>query len=98
MGEPPLVAFGDPGTNGSSVQRLVGELLRLGPENALGPMKTTKAMTVIPMALMAVNLENVQRCHVQVSNTNSVETLSLGYHKTRMRHQKIGPPKVTFTM
>ena len=22
----------------------------------------------------------------------------LGYHKTRMRHQKIGPPKVTFTM
>ena len=72
-----LMAFGDPGTNGSSVQRLVGELLRLGPENALGPMKTTKAMTVIPMALMAVNLENVQRCHVQVSTTNRLETLSI---------------------
>ena len=24
--------------------------------------------------------------------------MMLGYHKTRMRHQKIGPPKVTFTM
>ena len=72
-----LMAFGDPGTNGSSVQRLVGELLRLGPENALGPMKTTKAMTVIPMALMAVNLENVQRFHVQVRATNRLPTLSI---------------------
>ena len=70
-----LMAFGDPGTNGSSVQRLVGELLRLGPENALGPMKTTKATTVMSMALMAVNLENVQRCHVQVRTTNQLKTL-----------------------
>ena len=69
------MAFGDPGTSGSSVQGLVGELLRLGPENALGPMKTTKAMTVIPMALLAVNLENVQRCHVQVRTTNQLKTL-----------------------
>ena len=72
-----LTAFGDPGMNGSSVQGLVGELLRLGPENALGPMKTTKATTVISMALMACNLENVLRCHVQVSTTNRIETLSI---------------------
>ena len=45
--------------------------------NALGQMKTTKGTAVIPMALMAVNLENVQRCHVQVSTTNRLSTLSI---------------------
>ena len=72
-----LMAFGDPGTNGSSVQRLVGELLRLGLENAFGQMKTTKGTAVMSMALIAVNLENVQRFHVQVSTTNRLPILRI---------------------
>ena len=72
-----LMAIGDHGTNGSSVQRLVEELPRLGLENALGQMKITKGTAVMSMALIAVNLENVQRFHVQVRTINRLPTLSI---------------------